>query len=210
MNLAPAPASRPASSDEYRTAFVVATGVFATTLSQLEVLDLPFRQLLQVRFDASPQQTALFFAAAGAPWFLQAGRGTVVRQCPAVWNSSAPLPDPVRDPRGSFWFALGPGRLFSYLCDCCSRARGDECRARGRQHRDRRAHRRKIARVRLRHAAGVGAGSGRGRLRASRRAAIRLLAGMPFEAAAFVGAAIAFSVVPVAFFWLIEPRGSRA
>ena len=71
MNVAQAPAPRPASADEYRTAIVVGTGIFATTLAQLEVLDLPFRQLLQVRFEASPQQTALFFAAAGAPWFLK-------------------------------------------------------------------------------------------------------------------------------------------
>ena len=32
------------------------------------------------------------------------------------------------------------------------------------------------------------------------------LAGMPLESAAFIGAAIAFSAVPAAFFWLAEPR----
>jgi len=71
MKFVPASASRPAASDEYRTAFVVATGVFATTLSQIEVIDLPLRQLLQTRFEASPEHTALFFAAAGAPWFFK-------------------------------------------------------------------------------------------------------------------------------------------
>ena len=101
-------ASRPASADEYRVAIVVGTGIFATTLAQLEVLDLPFRQLLQTRFDASPQQTALFFAAAGAPWFLKPVAGLLSDSVPLFGTRRRHYLILCATLAAVFWLALGP------------------------------------------------------------------------------------------------------
>ena len=105
-----------------RTAIVVGTGIFATTLAQLEVLDLPFRQLLQVRFEASPQQTALFFAAAGAPWFLKPIAGLLSDSVPLFGTRRRHYLDPVRDPRGSVLVGARPGGLFAWLWTAARRA----------------------------------------------------------------------------------------
>src|SRR5262245_32192225 len=108
MKAAQPAAPRPAAADEYRTAIVVGAGIFATTLAQLEVLDLPFRQLLQVRFEASPQQTALFFAAAGAPWFLKPIAGLLSDSVPLFGTRRRHYLMLCAALAAVFWIALGP------------------------------------------------------------------------------------------------------
>ena len=204
MNGADAAASRPANAEEYRTAIVVGTGIFATTLAQLEVLDLPFRQLLQTRFEASPQQTALFFAAAGAPWFLKPIAGLLSDSVPLFGTHRRHYLMLCAALAAVFWVALGP-LSHSYVLLLVALVTmnaalvvastviggliAEKSRAFGS------AKRLVSARGFVEGACVLLAGP-----------LSAWLAGMPFETAAFVGAAIAFSVAPVAYLWLIEPR----
>ena len=204
MKLVPASASRPAASDEYRTAFVVATGVFATTLSQIEVLDLPFRQLLQTRFEASPEQTALFFAAAGAPWFFKPVAGLLSDSVPLFGTHRRHYLMLCATVAAALWLAVGQfSHVYALLLAAlvamnaalvvASTVVGGLIAEKSRQF---------GSAVRLVSARGLVEGACvllAGPLSAK-------LAGMPLESAAFIGAAIAFSAVPAAFFWLTEPR----
>jgi Na+/melibiose symporter-like transporter len=207
MSGAQAAASRPASADEYRVAIVVGTGIFGTTLAQLEVLDLPFRLLLQTRFDASPQQTALFFAAAGAPWFFKPIAGLLSDSVPLFGTRRRHYLILCATLAAVFWLALGPlshgyALLLMALVTMnaalvvASTVIGGLIAEKSREYGS--AQRLVSARGFVEGACVLLAGP-----------LSAWLAGMPFESAVFVGAAIAFSVVPVAFFWLVEPRVAR-
>ena len=50
-----------------RWAFLIGSGVLATTLSQTGVIDLPVRRLLQQDLHVSQQEMALFFALIAIP-----------------------------------------------------------------------------------------------------------------------------------------------
>jgi MFS family permease len=51
-----------------RWALVIGAGFLATTLPQAELLDLPFRRLLESELKVSQQDMALFFLVAVSPW----------------------------------------------------------------------------------------------------------------------------------------------
>ena len=195
---------RPASGGEYRIAFVIGAGVFATTLAQLEVLDLPFRQLLQNRFDATPQQTALFFAAAGAPWFLKPIAGLLSDSVPLFGTRRRHYLILCASLAALFWLALGPLShnyvlllvalvTMNAALVVASTVVGGLIAEKSREFGS--AERLVSARGFVEGACVLIAGP-----------LSAWLAGMAFESAAFVGAALAFSVVPVAFLWLAEPR----
>jgi hypothetical protein len=207
MKSTQASASRPAATDEYRVAIVIGTGVFATTLAQVEVLDLPFRQLLQARFDASPQQMALFFAAAGAPWFLKPVAGLLSDSVPLFGTHRRHYLLLCATLAAALWVLLGQlAHAYAALLGAlvamnaalvvASTVVGGLIAEKSRQFGS--AERLVSARGLVDGACVLLAGP----LSAT-------LAGMPFEAAALVGAVIAFSAVPVAFVWLVEPRIAR-
>jgi hypothetical protein len=65
---------------EWKT--IIGAGIFATGLSQPEVLSLPFRRLLSDDLRVDVQQMALFFALASLPWSLKILSGLLLDSVP--------------------------------------------------------------------------------------------------------------------------------
>jgi hypothetical protein len=58
-----------------RWGFIIGTGIFATTMSQPGLLDVPIRNLLKNELGVPPQQMAAFFAVSAFPWYLKVAAG---------------------------------------------------------------------------------------------------------------------------------------
>lgn len=54
-----------------RWGFIIGAGLFATVLSQPELLDLPIRKLLKEDLGLSAAQMATYFALSGLPWYFK-------------------------------------------------------------------------------------------------------------------------------------------
>jgi hypothetical protein len=72
-NAEPSPSSNGIAQPESlrRWAFIIGTGIFATTLSQPDLMDLPLRNILQRDVVISPQEMAAFFALGAVPWYFK-------------------------------------------------------------------------------------------------------------------------------------------
>ena len=65
-----------------RWAFIIGVGIFATSLSEPQVLDLPFRNLLKDDLGISEQGMATFFALGAFPWYFKIVAGLLSDSIP--------------------------------------------------------------------------------------------------------------------------------
>jgi Na+/melibiose symporter-like transporter len=65
-----------------RWVFIIGGGIFATTLSQPDLLDLPIRNVLKDALGVPQQQMAAFFALGALPWYLKIFAGLLSDSIP--------------------------------------------------------------------------------------------------------------------------------
>jgi BT1 family len=202
----------------WRWAVVIGVGIFATTLAQSGTLDLPLRNLLTSKFEivqldpcveatGSLHTISQFFGIAAFPWYFKFIVG--------VFSDSVPLLGTMRrhyvllsgTAAAILWLLAGQIQ-YSYLSllaiitavetmlVVCSTVTGALLVEVG-QRLDA-AGRLVAARIFVEGICAVVAGPLAG-----------VLAGVPFQISAIVGAIIAFTVVPVAFIWLNEPATAK-
>lgn len=202
----------------WRWALVIGAGIFATTLAQSGNLDLPLRNLLTSKFDlvqldpcgeatGSLHTISQFFGIVAFPWYFKFVVG--------VFSDSIPLLGTMRrhyvllsaTAAAALWLLAGQMQ-HSYLSllavitametmlVVCSTVMGALLVEVG-QRLDA-AGRLVAARIVVEGICVVVAGPLAG-----------ILAGVPFGISAAVGAVVAFTVVPVAFFWLDEPATAK-
>ena len=190
-----------------RWALVIGAGILATNLSQPDTLDLPFRRLLKDDLDLSPEAMAAFFALGALPWYLKIVAGFLSDSIPLfgtrrrhylifsalfaglLWIALAFLP------RSYIVLLLGVIAINTMLVVGSTVVGGVLAEAGQRLGA---AGRLVAARVFVESACTLLAGPLAG-----------FLAGLPFGLASAAGAAIAFSVIPVAVILLTEPRAAR-
>jgi len=188
-------------------AFVIGAGIFATTLAQSSSLSLPLRNLLQNEFQAPLHTISLFFGIAAFPWYFKVVVG--------VLSDSVPLFGTMRrhyvllsaTAAGGLWLLAGYVQQ-SYLSLLITITAMEAMLVVGSTvvggilvevgQRLNAAGRLVAARVFVEGGCAVLAGPLAG-----------VLAGVPFQMAAAVGALIAFSMAPIAFVWLKEPAISK-
>jgi BT1 family len=191
-----------------RWAFVIGAGIFATTLAQSQALSLPLRDLLSDSLHATLPAISLFFGIAAVPWYFKIVVG--------VFSDSVPLFGTLRrsyvllgaTAAGGLWLlaSYARGSYASLLAAITAMEAmlvvgstvvggilvevGQRLGAAGPL---------VGARMFVEGGCAVVAGPLAG-----------ALAGLPFAAAGAVGGLIAFSLAPVAFFWLKEPASAKA
>jgi hypothetical protein len=190
-----------------RWAFVISAGIFATTLPQSQSLPLPLRDLLSDHLHATLPEISLFFGIAAIPWYCKIIVGIVSDNVPffgtlrrhyvllgaiaacGFWLFAGYA-------HGSYMALLGTITAMEAMLVVGSTVVGGILVEVG-QRLDA-AGPLAAARMFVEGVCAVVAGP-----------LAVMLAGEPFAVAAAAGGLIAFSVAPIAFFWLREPPRAR-
>jgi hypothetical protein len=187
--------------------FIIGAGIFATTLSQPEVLDLPLRNLLRDDLHVTQQEMAAFFALGALPWYFKILAGFLSDSVPLFGTRRRHYLIVSACFAAALWLVLGQvprsysSLLFAVVATNAmlvigSTVIGGLLVEAGQRLGD--ASRLVSVRVFVESACVIVAGPLAG-----------TLAGLPFGAAAAVGGAIAFTLAPVAWIVLNEPPAAK-